>query len=228
MGANDTNSKNKSKGPDAVVSGKWSYISGTHKSTNMKITRIASILITASAIAFTLSSCKLDDPTPSFTYDELVKEMERVNSEVSLEGNIDFMFLGPDGPMEIRTKSGEKNISNEQIYPELNGMSYLFFQTKGHYADEILSLSLYFQEFDKCSVGTEIKPVRVNFGAFLSNNSFNFTDRIDGKIVVKAIDEKQITLRFIKVIGSIALGDYIMNGDITFDISKGSIASDKK
>lgn len=194
----------------------------------MKITRIASTLITVSAIALTLSSCGLEDPTPSFTYDEVVKEMERVNSEVSLEGNIDFMFLGPDGPMEIRTKSCEKNISNEQIYPELNGMSYLFFQTKGHYADEILSLFVYFQNLDHCSVGTEIVPVRVSFGAFLSNDSFNFTDSIDGRIVVKSIDGNHITLRFIKVIGSIALGDYIMNGDITFDISEGSIASDNK
>ncbi len=195
----------------------------------MKLTRIASILITVSAIILTLSSCGLEEPTPSVSYDEMIKEMERVNTETPLEGNIGFMFLRSDGrQMEIRTKSCEKNISNEQIYPELNGMSYLFFQTKGHYADEILSLSLFFQELDKCSVGTEIKPVRVNFGAFLSNNSFNFTDRIDGKIVVKAIDEKQITLRFIKVIGSIALGDYIMNGDITLDISEGSIASDNK
>lgn len=193
------------------------------------MTHNASILIAASAIIMTISSCKLEEPIYSTrSNEELIEQMDEMNSEVSLEGDIDFMFLGPDGPMEIKTKNCEKNISNEQIYPELNGMSYLSFQTKGHYADEILSLSLFFQNLDKCMVGTEIVPVRVSFGAFLSNNSFNFTDRIDGKIVVKAIDEKQITLRFIKVIGSIALGDYIMNGDITFDISEGSIASDKK
>ncbi len=195
----------------------------------MKLTRIASILITVSAIILTLSSCGLEEPIYSTrSNEEIIEQMDEMNSEVSLEGDIDFMFLGPDGLMEIRTKSCEKNISNEQIYPELNGKSCFYFQTKGHYADEILTLYVFFQELDKCSVGTEIVPVRVDFGAFLSNNSSNFTDRIDGKIVVKAIDEKQITLRFVKVIGRIGLGKYIMNGDITFDISEGSIASDNK
>lgn len=184
----------------------------------MKIARIISIAVAASALIFTCTACQKED-NPASSYKETVRMMDELNATKSIDEDIDFMFLGPDGLLETGYKSFLKSISDETLYPELNGKSYFFLSTIGRYANEILSLSVYFQELDKCGAGTMIEPVCVSFGAMCSNDSGNFTDRYSGKIIVKELTDKQITLRFVKVKGSITFGEFILNGDMTFDIS---------
>lgn len=182
----------------------------------MKFLRSISLLaVTVLSLGF-ISSCNenLDSD------DKVIREKGKIINDVSIiEGNIEFAILTPDGPSATAYKSFIMSVKEDGEYDNLNGKSFFAITSAGKYADEIFSLMGYSQNLSRSIPGDKLNLERVAGGNFLSNNSgIAFASYEGGDIYVKNISDTSITLRFIEVKITNALGDCYFNGDLAFDI----------
>lgn len=187
----------------------------------MKMLRTISMMIAAIMTMASISSCQGNLDLEDASNDQILHRMNQLNLTSSLHDDIEFMILTPKGLAEVGLKDFVLSTGPDLNYPELENGSFFAVTSSGRYADEIVSIMAHTQNIEKCKPGDKLDLKKVSFGCMLSNDSANFIEAIDkGKVVLKSINSTSVTLRFVKVKGSLKFGDYYFNGDITFDISE--------
>lgn len=185
----------------------------------MKTLHFASLLGAAMISMMVITSCQQELDLEKASTAQILQRIDQKNSEVPMSGDIEFMILTPNGLAEVAYKSFTMSVGEEPVYKELTGKSFLSITSTGRYADDIISFMAFFQNLSESTPGEKLILERVSFGNFLSNDSSKaFGEYKKGDIYLKDITDSSITLRFSKVKGSNALGDYYFNGDITFDL----------
>lgn len=178
-------------------------------------------LLAAAVLSLTfLSSCnenlEPDDNTPN---NKIIRVMNRMNKDISIDGDIEFMILTPSGLTGVAYKNFIMSSIESGEYDDLNGKSFFAVTSAGKYANDIVTIMGYSQNLSKSLPGDKLNLERVTSGNMLSSNSnIAFARYEGGDIYVKSISDTSIILRFVKVRVNNALGDYIFNGDLTFDI----------
>ncbi|MBO4536793.1 MAG: hypothetical protein J5702_06260 [Bacteroidales bacterium] len=95
---------------------------------------------------------------------------------------------------------------------DVPGCRGIIASTSGKQVDNSLWLTIYF--YDDTAIGQELKLERIHFSAPLSSNSNNYTSAFTGKIILKEKNNKKAVLRMQDVHFKIAVGEYILNGDL--------------
>lgn len=184
----------------------------------MKMLRELSFLAAAVLSITLISSCNNTIDQDDLNA-QILLEMGEMNRAISIDGDIQFMILTPGGLTEVGYKSFKMSCEEDPTYPELNGTSFFAVTTAGRNANEIASIMGHSQNLSKSLPGDKLNLIRVICGNMLSNNSdIAFASYEGGDIYVKSISDTSITLRFVKVKITNALGDFYFNGDLSFDI----------
>ena len=181
--------------------------------------RICMLAVAALSVV-SISSCnkdlELDDDSSN---SEILRKMTKDNRTVSIDGDIEFQILTPNGLRGVGYKSFTMSAKEDANYPELNGTSFFAVTAEGRYANEMFSIMAHSQNLSKSKPGDKLDLKRVSCGNFASNNSeIAFGSFEGGDIYVKSLTETSITLRFVKVKTKNGLGKAYFNGDLTFDI----------
>lgn len=187
----------------------------------MKILRIFRLLASTVLSMTLIASCNqnLDLSDDSFSYSEVLRMMNKKNKTVSLDGDIEFQILTPNGLAGVAYKNFIMSANEEGDFMTLDGKSYFSVTSEGRYANDIVSIMGYADNLSASKPGDKLNLQRVTCGNMLSNNSdIAFATFEGGDIYVKNISDTAITLRFAKVKTNNALGDSYFNGDLTFDI----------
>lgn len=183
--------------------------------------RIFTLLASAVLSMTLITSCNhdLDLSDDSFSYSEVLRMMNKKNKSVSIDGDIEFQILTPNGLAEVAYKSFIMSAKEEGDFMKLNGNSFFSVTSDGRYANDIVSIMGYADNLSASKSGDKLHLTRVTCGNMLSSNSdVAFATFEGGDIYVKNISDTAITLRFAKVKTKNALGDSYFNGDLTFDI----------
>lgn len=182
--------------------------------------RTLSMLAAAVLTMAMFSSCSQNlDLSDDSSYSEVLRKMNQLNRDTSIDGDIEFMILTPNGLAEVAYKNFTMSAREDGEYKELDGTSYFFITSGGRYANDIVTISGYSQNLGKSLPGDKLNLKRVTCGNMLSSNSdIAFASYEGGDIYVKNISDTSITLRFAKVKIKNALGKTYFNGDLTFDI----------
>lgn len=100
---------------------------------------------------------------------------------------------------------------------DIDGCAYFCLITK-----ELNPALFFYLKDDSMTAGSVPVISRLDFGIMYSNNSEDYTSKIEsGKVYVKERSDDMVVLRFKKVCFKIAAGRYIFNGDITFPLRNG-------
>lgn len=182
--------------------------------------RTLSMLAAAVLTMAMFSSCSQNlDLSDDSSYSEVLRKMNQLNRDTSIDGDIEFMILTPNGLRGVGYKSFTMSTKEDANYPELNGTSFFAVTAEGRYANEMFSIMAHSQNLSKSKPGDKLDLKRVSCGNFASSNSdIAFGTYEGGDIYVKNISDTSITLRFAKVKTRNALGKTYFNGDLTFDI----------
>ncbi len=186
----------------------------------MKLFRSLIILAAAVLSMAMFSSCNqnlyLSDDS---SYSDILRKMNEMNRDISIDGDIEFMILTPNGLAEVNYKNFTMSVREDGEYKELDGTSFFFVTSEGRYANDIVSIMGNSQNLSISLPGDKLNLKRVTCGNLLSSNSeIAFASYEGGDIYVKNISDTVITLRFVKVKTRNALGDTYFNGDLSFDI----------
>ncbi|MDO5442786.1 MAG: hypothetical protein Q4G10_03875 [Bacteroidia bacterium] len=184
----------------------------------MKTLRLA-VLLGAIAVSMTITSSCLNQLYEDSSQKEYIIRMDQLNNNTSLDGDIEFMILTPNGLAEVGYKSFTMTAKEEGDFKDLDGTSFFSVTSAGRYANELFSIMVHSQNLSKCQTGDKLDLKRVSCGNLASSNSeIAFGTFVGGDIYVKNISDNTISLRFVKVNTRNGLGDTYFNGDLTFDI----------
>ena len=172
-----------------------------------------------------LSSCNLDDKDPEkVNIDEILEEIDEINSKADLDATINFVLYLPDGrEMGVSNANycSDPDPDDNERFP---GCCSFFLSTGGKMADDLLSLCFFIPSGQLEYKGQELKDFKYfNFMKPFSSSNFGETEGYKGKIILKDIDTERMltTLRFEKVIIKIKNYPedeiYILNGDVTYE-----------
>lgn len=186
----------------------------------MKTLRIFSMLAAALLSMTMVSSCNHDlDLDDDASKSEVLRRMNQINRSVSMDGDIEFQILTPNGLAGVGYKAFYMSVQEGGDFKDLDGTSFFSVTAAGRYANDMFSIMVHCQNLSKSLPGEKLNLMRVSCGNFASSNSdIAFGTYEGGDIYVKAITDTTITLRFIKVKTKNGLGETYFNGDLTFDI----------
>ncbi|MCQ2174986.1 MAG: hypothetical protein MJY80_01330 [Bacteroidales bacterium] len=185
----------------------------------MKTLRVFSMLAAAVLSMTMISSCNHDLDPDDASNSEVIRRMNQMNRSVSMDGDIEFQILTPNGLVGVGWKSFTMSAKEDGDFKDLDGTSFFSVISSGRYANDMFSIMAYSQNLSKSQPGDKLDLKRVSCGNFLSSNiDIAFATFEGGDIYVKNISDATITLRFVKIKGSNALGDFYFNGDLAFDI----------
>ena len=187
----------------------------------MKILRIFSLLASAALSMTLISSCSQNlDLSDAPSYSEVLRMMSNANKTVSINGDIEFQILTPNGLAGVAYKNFIMSAKEEGDFMTLDGKSFFSVTSEGRYANDIVSIMGYADNLSAGKPGDRLNLSRITCGNMLSSDSsIAFATYESGDIYVKDITDTTITLRFAKVKIKNALGDSYFNGDLTFDIN---------
>ena len=186
----------------------------------MKLLRTFCLIAAATMSVAMITSCQNETlDLENASNSQILRRMNQQNREVPMEGDIEFMILTPNGLAEVGWKSFTMSAKEDGDFKDLDGTSFFSVTSSGRYANDMFSIMVHSQNLSKSQPGDKLDLKRVSCGNFLSSNSdITFATFEGGDIYVKNISDATITLRFVKIKGSNALGDLYFNGDLAFDI----------
>lgn len=122
-----------------------------------------------------------------------------------------------------KSESGELlSIERSDIYLKsgIDGKSNLMAMSKGEMVNEVFAMDIYFDDFNKLRVGSEIKPSKTWFSFVFSSDSRNTADKYDGTITLAYKGANYAILRFNNVIFHLEFGDVKLDGTLRCNINE--------
>lgn len=114
----------------------------------------------------------------------------------------------------------ELRFSSKKVYKhsDIEGQSWFVAHTDGRKANDLIMLSIYFDDITSISECSDLTPTKVMFSLIYSSNSRNSTNSFTGSISLVSFNKYSAVLRWKDVCFNIAAGEFHINGDMKCDL----------